>query len=126
MLMNWVAVQVLFSFIVVAEVPDDAARSDHFEKNIRPVLATHCFQCHGASKQKGGLRLDQRKRALVGGDTGKAIVPGHLDQGELIKAIRYEPDGFRMPPAGKLPQQTVLEFEKWIRDGAYWPAEKLE
>ena len=31
-----------------------------FENRIRPVLATECYTCHGAGKQKGGLRLDFR------------------------------------------------------------------
>ena len=48
---------------------------DFFEKRVRPVLATHCFECHGAKKQRGGLRLDTRAGALAGGDLGPAINP---------------------------------------------------
>jgi len=29
-----------------------------FESQVRPVLAEHCFKCHGEKKQKGKLRLD--------------------------------------------------------------------
>jgi cytochrome c553 len=114
----------LLAFPAAGVADDNAARAEHFEIHVRPILATHCFQCHGPSKQKGGLRLDQRATALAGGDTGKAIVPGRVDEGELLKAIKYDPDGYRMPPSGKLPRQAIIEFEKWVRDGAYWPEEK--
>src|SRR5687768_993975 len=29
-----------------------------FENQIRPLLANRCYECHGAKKQKSGLRLD--------------------------------------------------------------------
>ena len=37
-----------------------AARADDrfFEARVRPMLAEHCFTCHGPKKQKGDLRLD--------------------------------------------------------------------
>jgi hypothetical protein len=41
-----------------AEPPAEAVR--FFESKVRPLLAEHCFQCHGEKKQKGGLRLDSR------------------------------------------------------------------
>ena len=35
-------------------------QADFFEAKIRPVLAEHCFKCHGPRKQESGLRLDSR------------------------------------------------------------------
>src|SRR5262245_56466928 len=102
---------------------DDAAKAEHFETRIRPILAEHCFKCHGPEKQKGGLRLDLRDRAMAGGETGKAIVPGRVDEGELLKAVRYDPNGYRMPPGGKLPETAIKELERWIKDGAHWRKE---
>ena len=32
-----------------------------FESKVRPVLATNCVECHGATKASGGLRLDCAK-----------------------------------------------------------------
>ena len=36
-----------------------------FEKDVRPILKTHCTHCHGIdeSSRKGGLRLDERAAA---------------------------------------------------------------
>ena len=52
---------------------------EFFEKSVRPLLVRRCFACHSAraGKQKGGLRLDTRTAAFRGGDSGRAIVPGH-------------------------------------------------
>ena len=49
------------------------ASIDFFEKSVRPLLVTHCFECHGQGKQKGGLRLDSRAAMLTGGDSGPAM-----------------------------------------------------
>ncbi len=89
-----------------------------FETKIRPVLATHCYECHaaGAKIVQGGLRLDSRDGLLKRGDTGPAIVLGKADQSLLIKALRY--DGVEMPPKTKLPAAVVKDFEKWITMGA--------
>lgn len=95
---------------------------EYFEKEVRPLLVEHCLKCHGAEKQKGDLRLDSRESALKGGETSPAIVPGKPDESELIKALRYDPDGYQMPPEGKLSPETVAIFVKWVEMGAPWPA----
>ena len=62
-----------------------------FEKNIRPVLVSKCYDCHSskAEKVKGGLLLDSRDAMLKGGDTGPSVVPGKLDESLIIAALRY-------------------------------------
>jgi len=95
---------------------------EFFEKEVRPLLVEHCQKCHGAEKQKGALRLDSREATLKGGDTNPAIVPGKPDESELIKALRYEADGYQMPPDGKLPPEAISVFVKWVEMGAPWPA----
>jgi len=97
------------------------AQLEYFEKTIRPLLARRCFSCHSksAKKLKAGLRLDTRKRALAGGDTGPALVPGDPDKSLLVQAIRYNGD-YKMPPAGKLPPEEIRTLAEWIRGGAAW------
>jgi hypothetical protein len=89
-----------------------------FESKIRPVLVTHCYECHaaGAKIVKGGLRVESRDGLLKGGDTGPAIVSGKAAESLLIKALRY--DGLEMPPKAKLPESVVQDFETWIAMGA--------
>ena len=95
---------------------------EFFEKQVRPLFVEHCHKCHGPTKQKGTLRLDSREAILKGGDSGAAIFPGKPNESELIKALRYDPDGYQMPPDGKLPPETVAVFVKWVEMGAPWPA----
>src|SRR5262249_13559499 len=82
-----------------------AAGIDFFEKQVRPVLAQNCLECHG-EKSKGGLRLDSREAMLSGGDSGPALAPGNPDDSLLIQAIAYHDDP-KMPPAGKLPDKSI-------------------
>jgi len=91
---------------------------EFFESKIRPVLVTHCYECHSAKSKivQGGLRVDSRDRLIQGGDTGAAIVPGQADQSLLFKALRY--DGVEMPPKGKLPDSVIKDFSAWIAMGA--------
>ena len=53
---------------------DDPAGVEFFEAKVRPLLAARCLSCHGATKTKGGLRLDARASLLKGGETGPAAV----------------------------------------------------
>jgi hypothetical protein len=96
---------------------------EFFEKKIRPVLVDHCYECHSAQseKLKGKLLLDSRDASRKGGETGPAVVPGDPDASLVVQALRYE--NFEMPPKGKLPAQTIADFEKWIKDGATDPRE---
>jgi hypothetical protein len=89
-----------------------------FESKIRPVLVTHCYECHAADAKivQGGLLIDSREGLLKGGDSGEAIVPGKVDESLLIKALRH--DGIKMPPKGKLADGVVQDFEAWIAMGA--------
>ena len=73
---------------------------EFFEKRVRPLLISRCFQCHsGKSKVlKGGLRLDSHQAVIKGGDTGTAVVPGEPDKSLLVRSIRYQ--AYEMPPTG--------------------------
>ncbi|MEX2138560.1 MAG: DUF1553 domain-containing protein [Pirellulales bacterium] len=94
---------------------------EFFEKSIRPLLAKYCYECHGAGKKvEANLRLDSPEGWLRGGDTGPAIIAGNPEKSLLIQAIRYGGE-FEMPPKGKLPDEAIQLFEKWIARGAPAP-----
>ncbi|MCC7420193.1 MAG: PSD1 domain-containing protein [Planctomycetaceae bacterium] len=103
---------------------DDAARADRFEKQVRPLLVEHCQKCHGAKRQEGSLRLDARVGITKGGDSGPSVVPGKPDASLLIQAVRHEGDR-SMPPDVKLKPHEIAALEEWVKDGAYWPEEKI-
>ena len=108
-------------FIARADDSRYAERAAQFEREIRPVLVKECIKCHGEKKQEGGLRLDTPAGMLKGGDSGAAIVAGKPEQSTLINAIHHR--DLEMPPSGKLPDKTLLHFERWVAGGAVWPKE---
>jgi len=90
-----------------------------FESKVRPLLITHCYECHSADEEsKGGLVLDSREGWMVGGDSGPAIVPGDPAESLLIRSIRYEDPHLEMPPKTRLPGEVIEVLTKWVAMGA--------
>ena len=99
-----------------------AAGFEHFERKIRPLLAQHCFECHGEEKQKGGLRLDSPAAIEAGGEIGPLFTAGSPDDSLLIRAVSYEDDDLKMPPKTRLSPDQVKLLRDWIASGAPMPA----
>lgn len=79
-----------------------------FDRDVRPILAEHCYACHGPSKQKGGLRLDRQPAAFQGGDSGPVIVPGKADDSLVVRLTAGLEEDRVMPPKGeRLASQQV-------------------
>lgn len=100
-----------------------AEQIDYFEKHIRPVLVTRCYECHSdqAEVASGGLRVDTRSGLLKGGITGPAVVPGNPQKSLILAAIRHVDPDVAMPPKDsgeKLPEAVAADFERWIKMGA--------
>ena len=92
-----------------------------FEKQVRPILVEHCYECHAEVNSKGGLLLDTRQGWETGGDSGPAILPGNPDDSLLIRAIQYRDPDLAMPPkkkGGRLTDAQIASLEEWVRMGA--------
>ena len=91
-----------------------------FEKRIRPLLVTKCYECHSEESDEvaGHLLVDSAPTLLRGGDSGPAVMPGNLDRSLLIEAVRYGNKDLQMPPDGKLSAAEIQDLETWIRMGA--------
>jgi len=116
-----IAVALLISTSAASAAEPDRKGLDFFEAKIRPMLVKHCYECHSAEavtkkKLKGNLLLDSRDGSRKGGESGPAVVPGKPDESLLISALKH--DGYEMPPAGKLPDEIIGHFVKWIEMGA--------
>jgi cytochrome c5 len=94
------------------------AAASAYEKEIKPVLKERCYACHGALKQKAGLRVDTVafiKEASV-------IASGDPEKSELVQRIRSNDEEERMPPEGHaLTQVEVKAIMDWITAGALAP-----
>ncbi|MGV3532161.1 MAG: DUF1549 domain-containing protein, partial [Chthoniobacteraceae bacterium] len=125
---RFLAVSILLLALQAGSRADDGI--EFFENKVRPVLAEHCYECHGAEKQKGGLRLDGVTAIREGGDSGAPFVPGKVDESLLITALRYHDKDMRMPPpkdgvSRQLPTAQINDFAQWIQMGAPMPKETI-
>ena len=122
---RFLPIWLVLAVLSAARAEDRPARAEpaaveFFEKEVRPVLVARCLGCHGAEKQKGGLRLDSKAGALAGGDSGPAVVPGKPGESPLVEAINYG-EIAKMPPKSKLPAAEIATLTKWVAIGAPWP-----
>ncbi|MDA7916249.1 DUF1553 domain-containing protein [Verrucomicrobia bacterium] len=99
------------------ETDSDQVGLEHFEKYIRPLLLEKCIDCHGAKKQKGGLRLDSREAMLIGGDSGAVFEAGTTEDALLLSVISHK-GKIKMPPKEKLSKNVVTQVSEWIAMGA--------
>lgn len=115
----------LFAIAALSAVTSFAASKPDFTKDIGPLLAKNCIECHGPDKQKGKLRLDSKEAAFKGGDSGKAgVVPGKGADSRIYQVVTL-PKGHDdiMPPKGEpLSKATTDLIKAWIDAGADWPA----
>lgn len=113
----------LFAMCASAHAAEsNAAGIEHFERKIRPLLAEHCYKCHGEEKQKGGLRLDSTAGIETGGDTGPIIEPGKPEASRLVLAVSYADPDLKMPPKTQLNADQVKLLRDWVELGAAIPA----
>lgn len=85
-----------------------ALPTDDYEDTVRPILARLCFDCHGETKQKGAVRLDDLDPDFVHG-------PDAEEWHFALDMIQ----GAEMPPA-KATQFTDEERRavvRWIEEG---------
>jgi mono/diheme cytochrome c family protein len=110
--------------LCAVELPPAADRKVSFAEDIQPLLARHCYACHGPDKQESNFRLDNAKIALAGGDLGeRAILPRKSADSPLVKYIAGVDPNIIMPPKGaKLSAKEVGLIRAWIDQGAEFPA----
>ena len=102
-----------------------AGEGPDFNHEIRPILAEHCFHCHGPDEKarKSKLRLDTFEGATRSGEGGEAIIPGKPAESELIaRILSSDPDEVMPPPESKR-KLTATQKEllgKWVASGAYY------
>jgi hypothetical protein len=101
-----------------------APEPDLFNSQVRPILARHCFKCHGPDDKarKAKLRLDVRAEAVRPRGSGKRpIVPGQPDASELLRRVLSTAEDEVMPPPSTKNPLTAEEkavLKRWIAAGA--------
>jgi len=107
--------------------PDQAAQgaSVDYLRDVRPILAEHCYSCHGPDKKerKGDLRLDLRKDAFADRGDYAVVKPKDPTDSELIVRITSDDPEAVMPPPecdDALEANEIEVLRKWIAEGASW------
>src|SRR5688572_9265562 len=101
----WIVAMGAFAAIVWGQeidpgkLPPAATRAVDFKKDIQPLFEAHCLKCHGADKQRGGFRLDDKDAAFKGGETyTPAIKAGKSAESPLIHLVSGAVPDMTMPP----------------------------
>jgi len=90
-----------------------------YTHDVRPILAENCFYCHGqdAAKRKAKLRLDTKE----GQRANDIIIPGDVENSELIARIFSADEDEHMPPKSSNRQLTDEQkaiLNRWVKEGA--------
>jgi len=104
-----------------------AAGNVDFATQIRPILESRCYECHGETKQKGRLRLDQRGSVFEPPKGKKPrVVAGKPDESTLYTlTVLPKDDADIMPAEGEpLTAEQIALIRTWIEQGAQWPQEE--
>ncbi|MBL8870279.1 MAG: hypothetical protein JNK90_10830, partial [Planctomycetaceae bacterium] len=102
-----------------AQQPTPTEGPLNFVRDIQPILANHCWSCHGPDEKTraADLRLDLMQVAI----DAKAIVPTKPEESSVIARIHSTNEEEVMPPPATKkpltdPQKKMLE--RWIKEGA--------
>lgn len=95
-----------------------------FRRDVQPILKEHCHECHGATRQRGDLRLTSRDEAFNAAESGiPVIVPSDASLSLLYERLRSTDPDERMPKdRDPLSEDQLSVIERWIDEGAEWPA----
>jgi hypothetical protein len=109
----------ILALIIFAATPAFAV---DFVREVQPIFEQHCYECHGAKKQKNDYRLDIKAVALTGGeDHAPNIVPGKSAESPLFRFVSGADEKIAMPPKSKLSSAEIDVLKRWIDAGAVWP-----
>lgn len=90
-----------------------------FNRDIRPILAANCYQCHGPddNSRKADMRFDQEE------GVHHAFTPNSRDDSEAWQRVNSDDPDLRMPPPEAHRELKAAEIEligTWIDQGAAW------
>jgi hypothetical protein len=83
---------------------------DDFHKNVEPILAHYCYDCHGEGEHKGGITLDAFK-------SDDSLLNNHDLWWKVLKNVRA---GIMPPQKNDRPSdQEQRKLAAWIKYGAF-------
>lgn len=90
-----------------------------FKEKVTPVLKKYCYNCHAGEKSSKGLKVDTYENIMKGTSYGKVIKPGKSAESVIVKSIKSQPGGTKMPPGRRtMAEADVKIITDWIDQGA--------
>jgi hypothetical protein len=120
---NRFSCSLLLISLLPAAASGQSAPPPSWNRDVRPILAANCFECHGPDEatRESDLRFDLREAAIEDRGGYAAIVPGKTDQSELIARITSDDESMVMPPPDSnrsLTPEQIDTLRRWIEAGA--------
>ncbi len=97
-----------------------AASAADFKKDIQPIFAKHCYECHSekAGKKKAGYVFDDLETLKLDINPKGAIVPGNPAESHLFVVVADANHEAHMPPKDNLSSAEIEKMREWITEGA--------
>jgi len=115
----------VIALVVAAGPSPRATGAVDYTRDVKPLLAKHCVDCHGAKLPRGKLRLDTAAAAIKGGESGPSVVPGKSAESPLIDAVTGDGDTERMPlKRPPLSEAEIATLRAWVDQGAQAPSDE--
>ncbi|MDB5311960.1 MAG: Planctomycete cytochrome, partial [Gemmataceae bacterium] len=114
--------RLLVPFVLLVLPAALRAAPPDFDRQIAPLLAAHCLDCHRGPKPKGDLDLSRKAAVLGDGKTTGAVVAGKPGESTLWERVAAG----EMPPKKPLPEAEKKLLKEWIEGGAKWGTDPLD
>ena len=100
-----------------------SGRTADYVRDVKPILKTRCYSCHGSIRQEAELRLDTVDFMRVGGESGATLHKDDLLNSLLLNRVAATDESERMPPEGEpLSPEQIGRIKAWLAAGAPSPA----
>src|SRR3954471_18273215 len=99
-----------------------AAAPPDFDRDVAPILAARCLDCHTGADAKGGVDLTHKAGTVGPVGAEKPVVPGKLDASLLWKKVAAD----EMPPKKPLGAKEKAILKEWIDAGAKWGSDPID
>ncbi len=96
------------------------ADDSDFARQIAPIFARHCLECHNSTSLDGGLDLSTRE-ALFGTEQ-QTIVAGDAEASLLWQRVVAD----EMPPIHPLGKDEKALLRRWLEAGANWTGGNID
>ena len=108
--------------LVCIAFPTLATERIDFDREVAPILAANCLECHNASISESKLDLSSRKTTALGGESGKVIAAGNSTGSLLWQRVSSN----EMPPKHPLDEFEKRTLQSWIDGGATWGTDPID